>query len=947
MAIIKRDYQPAYINDFSSSLLDGFYLQEGETLNDAIARAAEAFSFGDEGLAQRIYEAVHDGWFMFSSPILANAPSGSWTREPSREDWENHTTLQHFDGEKARALPISCYSLAIGDTIDAQLEAMVELAALSVSGGGVGLHNRIRATSPKAPGPIPFEKVLDAEIGYYKQSSTRRGATAYYMDVDHPDIIEHIKFRLPTGGDRKRRSDNITQFHSAVNVTDEFIEAVIGDKDFDLRCPHTGQVHETVKARKIWETLLETRALTGEPYIFKIDTANRALPQAQKDLGLTVKGGNLCVSGDTMLLTEEFGNRRIDSLVGEDVHVWNGKQWSQVTPFQTSESSELLIVTLSDGREIRATPYHKFYLQDGYKPTPIEVEAKDLDVGDRLVRNEVQPIEGTFGYDKFWYWSGFYTGDGTQVRNRNRLYFYNDKLDLCEKFEAEFKAVPTGDRERNIAKYNKLQYEGDFGFTKFAVPAPDASPSEKLSFLAGLADSDGTISRNGSNESLQICSVRKDFLLEVQSMLLELGIDSSVTMMGGPVARSLPNGKGGYSDYECQASYRLIVSSLNLYHLARMGFQTHRLSFEIREPQRSARPFPTVVSIDYLDEEEATFCVNEPLEHKVVLNGILTGNCNEITLTTDEERTFVCCLSSLNLLKFDEWKDSTVVADLTRFLDNVIQYFIEMAGEVKGMSKAVYSAMRERALGIGAMGWHHYLQSKGIPFESGGVNSAISHTHVIFKNIKGNATLESQRLAYERGEAPDMEGTGRRNSHLLAVAPNSNSGIILGVSPSIEPEAGVAYVHKTRAGSHIVKNPHFEKILNAYSDDAAWRDKQWQQILAENGSIQNLDWCTEEQKNLFRTAYEIDQHWIVEQADARQQHLCQSQSLNLFFPFGVSKEYYNSVHLKAIKAEYVKGLYYSRMRRSQDMSAIHRLEKRTLKDWSGDTDESACIACEG
>ncbi len=276
MAIIKRDYQPAYINDFSSSLLDGFYLQEGETLNDAIARAAEAFSFGDEGLAQRIYEAVHDGWFMFSSPILANAPSGSWTREPSREDWENHTTLQHFDGEKARALPISCYSLAIGDTIDAQLEAMVELAALSVSGGGVGLHNRIRATSPKAPGPIPFEKVLDAEIGYYKQSSTRRGATAYYMDVDHPDIIEHIKFRLPTGGDRKRRSDNITQFHSAVNVTDEFIEAVIGDKDFDLRCPHTGQVHETVKARKIWETLLETRALTGEPYIFKIDTANRA-----------------------------------------------------------------------------------------------------------------------------------------------------------------------------------------------------------------------------------------------------------------------------------------------------------------------------------------------------------------------------------------------------------------------------------------------------------------------------------------------------------------------------------------------------------------------------------------------------------------------------------------------------------------------------------------------
>ena len=967
MAIIKRDYQPAYINDFSSSLLDGFYLQEGETLNDAIARAAEAFSFGDEGLAQRIYEAVHDGWFMFSSPILANAPSGSWTREPSREDWENHTTLQHFDGEKARALPISCYSLAIGDTIDAQLEAMVELAALSVSGGGVGLHNRIRATSPKAPGPIPFEKVLDAEIGYYKQSSTRRGATAYYMDVDHPDIIEHIKFRLPTGGDRKRRSDNITQFHSAVNVTDEFIEAVIGDKDFDLRCPHTGQVHETVKARKIWETLLETRALTGEPYIFKIDTANRALPQTQKDLGLTVKGSNLCQSGDTLILTDG-GLKRLADLSGCSFNVQNGDgTFSPATAFVTGEDVDVYELRLENGQRIKVTEDHIFEVRrifgEGNRNHEyVEMRAADM-VGER-----VSPFLGNGDG-----WSGelhlepekltlfgLIQGDGCFIRDEpggtvKSVAFNNSEPEVVEFIRTSCAKlgysvnVPESGGVFNLRDALLISDLVDFGMVFDIIPNRNmpsgvwSLPSDGVEFfLRGLFSANGcAMPRYNRIAWLGTCEKLAE---ELQDILIALGYPAYRTKDGGRVVE-WDNGT-----YTGHPNFTISTGSAWAYDMfqEKIGFLHVHKTTTSSKTSRTARTWRSskVLSVTYVGKERV-YDFNEPETHWGWANGFKVHNCNEITLTTDEDRTFVCCLSSLNLLKFDEWKDSTVVADLTRFLDNVIQYFIEMAGEVKGMSKAVYSAMRERALGIGAMGWHHYLQSKGIPFESGGVNSAISHTHVIFKNIKGNATLESQRLAYERGEAPDMEGTGRRNSHLLAVAPNSNSGIILGVSPSIEPEAGVAYVHKTRAGSHIVKNPHFEKILNAYSDDAAWRDKQWQQILAENGSIQNLDWCTEEQKNLFRTAYEIDQHWIVEQADARQQHLCQSQSLNLFFPFGVSKEYYNSVHLKAIKAEYVKGLYYSRMRRSQDMSAIHRLEKRTLKDWSGDTDESACIACEG
>ena len=616
MKIIKKGVNPDYINDFSMALLDGFYLLEGETFDDAIARAAEAFCFGDYALAQRVYEAAWNGWFMFASPILSNAPKGSWSIDVSDAWKEDGLLTNAFVGEHTKAMPISCFSMYIPDTIDGQMDANKELAALSVAGGGVGLHNGIRATSNKAPGPIPYMKTMDGLIGYYQQSKNRRGACSYYMDVSHPDIIEHIRFRVPSGGDSARKSDNRTQFHSAVNITDDFIEAVLADSDFDLVCPHTKEVRETVPARMIWEEILETRALTGEPYLFKIDTANKVLPKSQKKLGLKINGSNIC---------------------------------------------------------------------------------------------------------------------------------------------------------------------------------------------------------------------------------------------------------------------------------------------------------------------------------------------SEITLPTSEDRTFVCCLSSLNLEKYDEWADTTLVADLIRYLDNVIQYFIEQAPDA--LSKAAYSAERERALGLGTMGWHYYLQSKGIPFEGGGFGSAVQETHRIFSSIKEQAVAESEKLAFERGEAPDMIGTGRRNSHLMAIAPNANNSVIVGTSASIEPVSGNTYAHSTRAGTFVVKNPYLDRLLYSYAEsekeDAdsrqVWIEEQWRDIIAHDGSVQHLDFLTIEEKEVFKTAFEIDQHWLIEQADARQQYVCQSQSLNIFFPAGVDRTYFNSVHLKAMTAEYVKGLYYSRMKRGVNADVVKKIERKVIEDWSGDD----CISCSG
>lgn len=313
-------------------------------------------------------------------------------------------------------------------------------------------------------------------------------------------------------------------------------------------------------------------------------------------------------------------------------------------------------------------------------------------------------------------------------------------------------------------------------------------------------------------------------------------------------------------------------------------------------------------------------------------------NTTEITLPTDEMRTFVCCLSSLNLEKFDEWKDTTIVEDLIRFLDNVLQFFIDNAPDSLG--KAKFSAEQERALGLGALGYHAYLQSKGIPFESGGFNSAVQHSHKIFKLIKERAAAESTKLAQERGEAPDMAGTGLRNSRLLAVAPNSASGKIANTSPSIEPFYRNIYTVDTRVGAFVVKNHNLEQVLEILGKNT---DEVWQSIKENNGSVQHLDFLDDHTKKVYKTAMELDQHWLVELANVRGQYICQAQSLNLFFPAGSDRQYVNSVHLKFLKSDNVITLYYYRTEREAKVDTVKQIQRQALADWSGTT----CLSCEG
>lgn len=582
------------LGEQSFKLLKDYYCREDEKSPQmAFARSAVAYCNGNIKLAQRIYDYVSKGWFMYSSPVLSNAP---------------------LKGEKVKALPISCFLTYVPDTLEGLIDHSAELRWLSVKGGGVGGHwSDVRAVSKKAPGPMPFLHTVDADMVAYRQGRTRKGSYAAYMDVSHPDIVEFLNMRIPTG-DVNRKCLNL---HHAVNITDNFMEAVGLGLDWNLLDPSDGTIRDTIKARTLWETILETRYRTGEPYLNFIDTANRALPESQKAMGMSIRGSNLC---------------------------------------------------------------------------------------------------------------------------------------------------------------------------------------------------------------------------------------------------------------------------------------------------------------------------------------------NEIHLVTNEERTAVCCLSSVNIEQYDEWKNTSMIKDLIVFLDNVLQSFIDNAGDE--IARAKFSAQQERSLGLGAMGFHSYLQKHSIPFDS---EESTRVNEEIFKFIKDESVAATLTMGKQRGECPDMEGTGRRNAHMLAIAPNANSSMIVNTSPSIEPWKANAFTSRTRVGSHLNKNPYLETELEKIGKNT---DEVWSMIITNGGSVQHLDFLDPHVKEVFKTAIELDQLALIRLAGDRQKYLCQGQSLNIFFPAGADKAILHKVHYEAW-AQGCKGLYYLRTETSNKAENVAlKIKREKLDDhinpqavqFSSPNQEDSqdeCVACEG
>ena len=330
--------------------------------------------------------------------------------------------------------------------------------------------------------------------------------------------------------------------------------------------------------------------------------------------------------------------------------------------------------------------------------------------------------------------------------------------------------------------------------------------------------------------------------------------------------------------------------------------------------------------------------VNKGLPKELKAKGLKVHHsnlCSEITLPTNEDRTAVCCLSSLNLEYFDEWsQDEMFIEDIIRMLDNTLSVFIKDAPLT--MIKAVNSAKSERSIGLGTMGFHSYLQKIGVALQS---PMSMGPNLKIFKHIKKKCDAANFLLGKERGEAPDLKGSGKRFSHMTAIAPNASSSIICGnTSPSIEPLRANAFTQKTLSGSFLIKNKYLEKLLEEKGKNTK---DVWKIIISNRGSVDAFDFLTAQEKNIFKTAIEVDQAWLVDLAAERQKYICQAQSLNLFFPPDVNVRRLNNVHKRAWHKG-LKTLYYCRseaIKRAENISI--KIERKVRQD-----NEEECVMCQ-
>ena len=823
-----------WLNQKSRDFLSRGYTRENQTAEERVREIAEAAEryLKIQGFADKFEDYMSRGWFSLSSPV-----------------WANYGL--------ERGLPVSCNGSYVEDNMNSILGKIGEIGTMTKHGAGTSAYfGQLRPRGAKisqggeSSGPVHFLELFDCATNVISQSNVRRGSMAAYLPVEHPDILEFLKIR--------EEGNPIQGLSIGVCIGDEWMKGLVsGDKE----------------KRKTWAAIIKKRFESGYPYIFFTDTVNNNAPKVYKDKGVKIYASNLCVAPETLILTKD-GHQVISELEGESVDIWNGKQWSNVKVVKTGDNQRLLKVTLSDGKTLECTPYHKWYtIKDRYnqrRGNVLEKRTSELEEGDWLIKFKTPVLEGNQEDNfKYPYTHGFFCGDGTYSNGLPALAIYGEKMELIPYLDIRSSSYEVT-AQNKINTLLPLDLE-----RKFSVPL-NATVENKLRWLEGLFDADGCIARNGTNESIQMASTHHEFLNEVQLLLQTIGVNAKIVLAMPEREALLPDGKGGQKLYQCKESKRILINSNDLFHLHLLGFSPKRLKFSPRKPQRECSQFVKVLSVEDEGRLADTYCVSEPLEHKAVFNGILTGNCSEINLSSSEDESFVCVLSSMNLLHYDEWKDTDAVETLTYFLDTVTEEYIQKTANMKFMEAAHNFAKNQRAVGLGVLGWHSYLQSKMIPFES---MEAKMLNGQIFRLLNQKTLAASKELAEKYGEPPMLEGYGERMATRLAVAPTTSSSFILGqVSQGIEPIDSNYFIKDLAKGKFTYKNPYLKKLLEQKNKDD---QETWKSILVHGGSVQHLSFLSAEEKDAFKTFGEISQKEIIIQASARQKHIDQSQSLNI------------------------------------------------------------------
>ena len=869
-------------------MFDRKYSYKGETVKGAFKRVANTLAKHVEHIlpdaADKFFELQWSGKLADSSPVLSNTGTN-------------------------RGDPVSCSGGYVPDSVEGFYEHFKEVAQLSKRGygcsgylGDIRPRGSLISAGGFADGAVPVLDMCFNTVSHISQGENRRGNYAGYFEMDTDDFNDIIGYVHKNKG----------YANIGFNFRDSYLEKLkAGDKE----------------AVRRWNEVMYTRAADSKGYMTKPDHAQRLAPQAIKNSGISLKGSNMCVASETKILTDK-GNIPIAELEGEDVNVWNGEEFSEVKVVKTGENQKLLKVSTDSGYELECTPYHKFYIFTGYGKPFKEVRAHELKEGDKLIKFKLPVIEGTKELDKA-YINGFYSGDGCFHKGDQIVMLYHEKRKLQDLFEG---GVRDWYHDKNTDRQTKVYRDLE---DKFFVPNEDFTIKSRLEWLAGYLDADGCVYRNGTNEALTASSVELEFLKEIQLMLQTLGVSCKIKKFSDEGFRKLPcnDGTGELKDFWCKEAYRLLITSSDSYKLLCLGLKLNRLKIDKRLPQRDAKQFVKVVSVEDDGRYDDTYCFTEPKRNMGMFNGILTGQCSEIWLPQDENHTFSCVLSSLNLTKWDEITDEDIFYSVV-FLDCVVSEMLQNTKGLKGFDKIVRFTEKSRALGLGVLGFHSYLQSKMIAFED---LETILINRKIFDRIDDVTAKASEWLADKLGEPEWCKGTGKRNATLTAIAPNTSSALLCGgVSQGIEPVVANAYNQPTAAGEMTRMNPYFVQLAKEKGEYSV--EMMRDIAINHEGSVQHLEWLTDREKLVFRTAFEIDQRSIIRLASQRQKNesigqkgIDQGQSLNLFF--GEDEEYVAEVVKEAMLDENIKGLYYQR-------------SQRNMKGSKGVV-ETECVNCEG
>jgi len=900
-----------------------------------------------------------------------------------------HATPTLFNAGTPRPQMSSCFLIANKeDSINGIYGTLTECAQISKWAGGIGMHihnvrankSRIRGTNGTSDGIIPMLRVFNSTARYVNQAGRRKGSIAVYLEPWHADIMDFLELRLNQGDEEARCRD----LFSALWIPDLFMKRVEQGGQWSLFCPDKapglsdvygeefeklyekyeaeGLANATVAAADVWRAIIKSQTETGTPYMLYKDSCNEK--SNQKNLGV-IKSSNLCVAPETKVLTSE-GHQTISELKDKEVEVWNGEEFSKVTIRQTGQDQKLLTVKTSKGLSMRCTPYHKFWIVGHDEP----IEAQSLEEGMKIIKHSLPVINNTTKELKYAYTHGLFCADGTTSSEGEpkRCNFKSKINGLCMRHQTCVKEYEEdgicqansyteqkwldlyGEKMKLV---NHIQY--DYAFTnssqnkmrlrlpkdideKYIVPI-DYSLKSKLEWLAGFIDGDGCVTKHigGCGVSIQIGSIHRDFLNEVLLMLQTMGVNSRLSMTQKSNEMKLPGGT-----YHCKDLWRLLIPSGGVEILKSLGLSPKRLHITIEQkPNRQSLHFEKITSVEDLGETADTFCFNEPLRHRGIFNGIMSGNCTEILEYTDKDETSVCNLASIALPKYVNRETKTFDYDelhritkiVTKNLNRVIDrnfYPVETAKK---------SNMRHRPIGLGVQGLADVFILCGLPFdceESRLMNAHIFETmyHAALEASSELAEVEGSYETFEGSPAsqgilqPDMWSTeakfsgrydwdamrervktkGLRNSLLMAPMPTASTAQILGNNECFEPYTTNIYLRRTLAGEFVVVNRHLVDDLKRVG---LWSKEMKDLMVKAGGSIQNIIDIPEDIKKLYKTVWEISQKAVIDMAADRGHFVDQSQSMNLFVENPTLSKI-SSMHMYAWKAGLKTGMYYLR-----------------------------------